>query len=130
MIKDIEDWIVKNLNQIEDGDIDSVPFFLDLKRLENLIKDSKNQLSEYVLDDLSGSVKEIDGYKIEPQKGRKMWNFKHLPQWNYAKNQLSTIEHQAKLAYENTIIDENTGEVVEAAIVTYSKDTIKVSKSK
>lgn len=126
----IENWICKNVDRIESGDIDSIPFFLELRNVKKLIEDTLNQISENVLSDLSGQPKEINGFKIEPQNGRAMYNFKHIPEWVDLQRQIKEVENRSKIALSNMIIDENTGEVVAPAIVTYSKDTIKVSNKK
>ena len=69
-----------------------------------------------------------------------MWRFDHIPAYTDTKielkSKLKSIESAAKLAYDNQakgrpeLIDAETGEVIEAAVLSYADDTIAFTKIK
>ncbi len=76
----------------------------------------------------------LEGYKFTKRQGGKRWDFSELKEWQEAKSKLKDIEERAKLAYANydkglmaVTLD---GDVKELPIVTYSKDSVSITKLK
>jgi hypothetical protein len=64
-------------------------------------------------------------------EGRKSFDFKNINEWIVAKENLVQIENKYKSVYENnkngiSSLNEETGEVLQAPIVTFSKSSITV----
>ena len=70
------------------------------------------------------------GAKVTVKKGAGRWSFKHIPQWEKAKETLKNVEEKAKSAYNNKgfgMIVSDDGEVIEPAEYTQGEEQISVS---
>jgi hypothetical protein len=75
----------------------------------------------------------IDGAVVKKHPGRAMYDYKGIQQWVLQNQKLKAIEDKAKYAAQvavskgGQVVDEDTGEIIEPAKVTYTKDSISVS---
>ena len=73
------------------------------------------------------------GAKVTVKKGAGRWSFKHIPQWEKAKETLKEVEEKAKSAYNNKgfgMIVSDDGEVIEPANYTEGEEQISVTIKK
>lgn len=74
------------------------------------------------------------GAKVTVKSGAGRWSFKHIPQWNEAKETLKEVEEKAKSAYQNkgfgVIVEEDSGEIIEPAEYTEGAEQISVTIKK
>lgn len=70
------------------------------------------------------------GFSI--QNGRKTWNYKNCQEWVLLSNQLKDLEKvlQARTTQVGTLVNADTGEVLEKPTWTTSKQSIVMSKEK
>lgn len=76
---------------------------------------------------------EAFGAKITVKKAAGRWDFKHIPQWEKAKETLKDVEEKAKSAYNNKgfgMIVNEEGEVIEPANYTEGSEQISVTINK
>ena len=75
----------------------------------------------------------IDGAVVKKHPGRAMYDYKGIQQWVLQQQKLKAIEDKAKYAAQvavskgGQVVDEDTGEIIAPAKVTYTKDSISVS---
>jgi len=119
-----------------DGEASALEVFALLKTEEKKMQDffdkAKEQIEEAALNEANTFTEksfEFKNYKIEKRQGRAIYNYKNVGIWNRLKEKMSTIEKLSKLASESrnfgkTIVDDDTGEVIEPCEVKYSKDVL------
>lgn len=133
--------LIKEMDNVEQGLTCPVELATRIKSLQAILDDCQKQLKEYLYDELEGRDNVVsNGYKVEKRNGRKIWRFDHIPAYTDTKielkNRLKSVESAAKLAYDNQakgrpeLIDAETGEVIEAAVLSYADDTIAFTKIK
>lgn len=72
---------------------------------------------------------QTQGFKFEKRAGGRTYSFKHIDEWAKKKEELNNLEAKYKSAasaYEKgqTMVDDDTGEVVPAAQVTFKRDSM------
>jgi len=74
------------------------------------------------------------GYDIEYSEGRRILEYKHIPEWQEAKQKLLEVEDKCKAALEsgkrNLMAVNEDGLVIEAAKEKFSKPIVKMKKTK
>jgi len=144
LYEEIEQFEQQALN----GEINEVGAYFELKQLEDLIKEKKENVSNSAmrLVRLEKDYKlEKDGYIFQIQQ-KTNWKFDHIKKFVEKKEELKTIMENAKLAYQlsqkNTfspsdfenpgsqIFDVHTSEVIDIAIPEYSEPFLKIDKIK
>ena len=73
------------------------------------------------------------GFVFEKLAPRRMVNYKNVPQWADLKARQERIEKLALIAatqFGATIVDEETGEIVPAAEIKYTKESLSVKPTK
>lgn len=136
MISDFKDYVGSKIEKIENGEIESYPFYIQLKNLEKVIKEAYTQIESVVIDDIGNEKMSFEGFQIEKRNGSKRWNFSHLDSHIQLKNKLKDVENLHIMAYDRQtkglepLIDSETGEVIEPASLSYTKDSLVVTKLK
>ena len=120
--------------KVLDGDINPLEFLTQLNELEKAIKDAKEEiLNDAILEFDRHGAKSIIEYGFEisaTQSGR--YDYTNNSDWNMYKNKMKDIESKMQAAYKNnaSILDDNTGEVYEAALYKANKPSLKLKKLK
>jgi len=122
---------VKELTQnVIDGTEDPLMALSILKGLQNEIKSCIAEVEPSAIAEAEKYEKTFEhkGLKIELRQGRKVWNFKNLPEWQKAEKAKIDCEEQYKAAYSNfekgLSAVKQDGEVLELPEVTYGKPSI------
>ena len=69
-----------------------------------------------------------NGYLVEIAPGRKNWSYKGVSAWNSVKARLTDIEKMAQMAFNGAeVIDKESGEVIEPAELSFTRDTLKLT---
>lgn len=113
------------------GNQDPLDAWASLKVLEEAIKQAKDRIKDAAIDELAkyGPTATINGAKLTKYNGRRFYDYSHNPDWQQLKSKMEEVERKMKIAINDTIVDEETGEVVPPAKVTHSSETISVSLS-
>ena len=145
LYEEIEQFEQQALN----GEINELQAYIELKQFEELIAEKKKNISKCAmrLVELEKDYKtEQFGFVIQRQQ-KTTWKFDHIQRWIDKKNELTSIQDQAKAAYQlsqknigngisdfenetNEIANASTGEIIEAAVCEYSEPFLKVDKIK
>jgi serine/threonine-protein kinase RIO1 len=117
---------------IEDGNVNPLRAFIELKNLSDMIFSMQDSIKEAAINEYMKYGKEdlvIDGYKIEKMNGRKIWKYDHSSAWQAANERRKTLEMLMQKAHNgSSIVDGDTGEIIEPAVVTYTSETLKLTK--
>lgn len=123
-----EDWA--------NGDRSAVDCYQDANsikaQLEEQLKEVKGVMDE-MREQAAREVKEYEynygGMTWEFRNGRRVWDFKGVPEWAELEQQRKKVEAKLRGAFEarergQTIVDEVTGEIVPLPGVKFTKDVL------
>ena len=118
-----------------DGDRKALDAFIELKVLLSELQDCISKIEPLAIEDRLKYGKENPvkmGFLVEYSDGTPRYSYKHSSAWAEASAQLKSIEEQMKQSVKlgKTILDENTGETLEPAEISYSKPFIKLTFQK
>jgi len=117
---------------VEDGEYCPLKFYSELSELEKLIKEAKEEIIESALKefDRHGTTKvNLHGFEITLSKtGR--YDYSQSSTWEQKNNSLKELEKKMQFAFKagGTVVDENTGEVIDPAIYLPNRETLKFKK--
>ena len=124
--------IVKIAEDVQNGSIDPLKAYLDLKSIESELKNAFAIVQDLAINEAQKYPKtfQFHGYEVQNKSGAGRWDFKHISDWNNKKRELDEVEEKHKLAFKmaekgDTYITEG-GEVIEPAFYIPGKDTIAV----
>ena len=143
MHADLQDYLFSIDNQVEEGELSNLEGLILMRenRLEcekslEIIKDFENKRITEIAKEASQYPKGYKGFLISETSGRKNFDFKAIPEWNYAKENLVNVEAKYKSMFEakvkgnpNANISED-GEILPLPEINYTKSFITVKKSK
>jgi hypothetical protein len=113
------------------GEVSALDVYLELREAEAEIKKQIDDIKDIALLELEKYGKEPvmrRGFLVEKVNGRKIWNYKGVSAWNTAKVRLTEVEKMAQMSYNGAeVIDKESGEVVEPAELSFTKDSIKLT---
>lgn len=126
------------VQDVQDGNEDPLKAYVELMKLQKSIEEAIKYIKDEAINAASNYGKEKFekyGYEIKYNRGRKIWDFKNIKQWNEYKQKLNDIEEFAKMAYsayekEGQFVYPETGEIIPLPLVTHSNDYITVTKLK
>ena len=136
MVNELKDKLANDIQQIENGYKDAYTLYIELKDLSKFIGDCLSQIEEQVIDEVGNEKLQYGGYEIETRKGSKRYLFNHIDNIKQLKDKMKHLENLHKIAYDRQIknleplVNAETGELVEPAVVKYSKDSVVVKKAK
>lgn len=128
------------VNDAEIGNVGHLDTFIFLenerKQLElslALIKDYKDSNLELIEKEASEYGKEgYKGYKVEVRTGGRMYDYKHIPEWQIRKESLSECEERHKQAFiakeKGLLTASEDGEEIVMPEVSYRKSSIILKK--
>lgn len=124
------DLVIRNVDL---GFTSSLEAFAVFKELEKRFNDAKKQIDALAYNESEKYDKtfKIGNYQFTRVDGRKQFDFSNISEWNEAKENLKQIESKYKSVYENqqkglSSFNEQTGEVLEVPVVTFSKSSLAV----
>jgi hypothetical protein len=117
---------------IESGQTNPLRAFVELKNLADMIASMQDAVKESAINERIKYGKEevvIDGFKIEQVPGRKLWKYDHSSAWQQVNERRKTLETLMQKAHNGaSIVDGDTGEVVEPATLTYTAETLRLTR--
>ena len=130
------DYVSDVVSKIEAEEVDALGVYFELSELEKELGKAREQIFPHVLNEINKyDKKELAEMNIQYSEGRRSFDFKHIPQWQSKKEELSKVEDLAKKALDAAkdgmqIFDPATGEVIEPANVNMSKPIVTKLKTK
>lgn len=136
MILQFKENIAEAIDKVELGYKDAYPVYIELKDLVKFLTSCLSQIEEQVIEEIGDERLNYGGYEIQRRNGSPRYSFNHIDNIKQLQSQIKDLEKIHKLAYDRQkkglepIVDANTGEVIEPAIVKFSKDSIVLKKAK
>jgi hypothetical protein len=105
--------------------------------MESVFNEAKKSIDTFAIDEaekFGASSFEFNGQKYEVRNGATRFSFKGISEWEQKNNELKAIEEKYKTSYKSytkmnlSLIDQETGEVIELPTVTQSKSSLIVKK--
>ena len=127
--RDKVDMAVSRLvTAVDEGEMDPLQLMIELKGLEEVIKKTRELIRDNALNELHkhGKEAQVNGSTLRVNTGRRHFDYKHSEKWQAKKLELETIEKEMKAAINHTIVDEDTGEIIQPARVRHSTEYISI----
>lgn len=120
---------------IDNGLINPLDAFIVYNELKKLLDNAKKEIDEIAqveADKYTEKTINYNGYSITKTDGRKQLDYSNIQEWVEAKENLKRIEEKYKMVEKSTLlsIDQETGEVLEKPIVTFTKTSLTIKKVK
>lgn len=131
-IKTIMNQLSEMTQSINNGETDPMEGYANFDILLKHVKKCSDEIKEGAMTEMDkhGKNATLYGFKFEKRNGGKTYDFKHLKQWNFLKNEMKNYEQQRINYLENTDgFSEETGEIFEdLPKVKYRSDSLIVKK--
>ena len=132
MMNDIELEIAELVEQVEEGNADAILAYKELSSIAKVLDQAKKQVSIIAVNEARSYGQksfEHEGMKCELRSGRKVWDFKGIPEWAEMTKAIKDKTEQYKGAYSawekgGSVFDEETGEQIPIPKVKYTDDVL------
>lgn len=129
------DKIENLLNNVEDGELSASWAFVVIKEELDFLQDCMDQLKPQVIEEVRSFPVTHGALRVEYMPGTRRYSFDHLDDYKHLKQKIKSLECDYKMAYSayesgRSILNEQTGEILQLPHVTYTKDTVKVTVRK
>ena len=129
----IKESLSQAVQEVLDGNADPLEVWAALKDVEKHLSECKAQIEGAVMaeaDKYPEKTFKHGAFTFTKVEGRAMYKYDHLPMWVAMRDEMKDFEEKAKAAARNLQIGAQMvtedGEVIDPAIVTYSKPSISV----
>lgn len=128
----IIDELAALVGEIDEGNADPLESLIQLKRIEEVLEASINQIKERAVAEAKkyGAKEfELHGVKVQVKEGAARWSYKHILQWNELEAKRKGIEDVAKNRYKNPslIMADADGVEIPMAQCTYDKESVSIT---
>lgn len=131
---DIIDDLMRIVSGVEEGNLNPLEGFIALRDISKVAEASIKQIESAAMAEAAkhGKKGTAYGYEFTLSEGRRNYKFDHIEAWKAKKDELIYLEEIAKRASDNHSKGVQSvtmdGEVLEPAIVTYSKASLTLRK--
>ena len=131
-IKQITDWAETMTAQVIEGEAYALSVLANLNDMAQAIAAAQERVKEYAMKEATaydGNKFTFAGRTFTKVPARQMVKYDHVPQWKELAERRKRIEQlslQAAKTFGVTIVDDETGEVIEPAQISYTKPSISV----
>ena len=132
MIYEIENYLNDLLASVEDGEVSALATFAQISDISRLVNDVMEKVKNVAIAEAEAwqeaSFTEY-GRKFTKVPPRRMVKYDGVPQWQDLTARRKRIEELALVAatkFGATIVDDETGEIIPPAEISYSKPSISV----
>jgi polyhydroxyalkanoate synthesis regulator phasin len=121
--------------RVVEGEIDALVAYGNISTTIKALQALEEVIKEKAMKDAEHQEKKFThfGFAFEKLAPRRMVNYKNVPQWADLKARQERIEKLALTAatqFGATVVDEETGEVIPAAEIKYTKESLSVKPTK
>ena len=120
------------LSQVEDGELCPLKAFIELKRMEKLIKEGIDQIKSEAVSEAEKYGKDefqYFGAKVQAKQGGGRWDYSEIEEWKRKKQEIKDLETTHKSAFDHykkgkeLVVD---GEVVQIPKYIGNKPTVNI----
>jgi hypothetical protein len=128
----IKEILSELTQQVIDGNSDALEAYIHIKDIEKYIKLCNEQIEPIAYQEADKFTEKVFTYKgaeIQKKNAAGRYDYSNVQLWKRANERQKQIEEMAKSALKGkcTIVDEESGEVIEPCIYTEGKAIISVS---
>jgi hypothetical protein len=125
------EWCELSTQSVIEGETFALATFADMADIAQAIASAMERVKEYAVKEAVAYPGKFTfaGRTFTKVPARQMVKYDHVPQWKQIADRRKRIEQlslQAAKTFGVTIVDDETGEVIEAAQITYTKPSISV----
>lgn len=122
-------------HQVAEGNKNPLDAYVELKILLSEVQDALSSIEPLAIEERIKYGKENlvrRGFLIEYSDGTPRYSYKHYGAWAEASESVKKIEEMMKQSAKlgKTIVDDGTGEIIEPAVVTYTKPFLRLTFQK
>jgi len=137
----MQDQYMNAVNDAEIGNVGHLDTFIFLEEERKLLEQSLAIIKSYKDENLDLIEKEANeygkegykGYKVEVRNGGRLFDYKHIPEWQERKESLSECEEKHKQAFiakeKGLLTASEDGEEIVMPEVSYRKSSIILKKT-
>jgi endo-alpha-1,4-polygalactosaminidase (GH114 family) len=132
--RDISSQSVKNaadkiIESVTEGEADPIDIYSKIKWYEEVIKRVKEGIRDATIIELEKHGRGIvrEGNKLVVNNGKRIFKYDHSERWRDMAYHIKQLEEKMKAAINMTVFDEDTGEEIDPAKVTYTTESISVT---
>jgi hypothetical protein len=128
----ILEWCELSTQSVIEGETFALATFADMADMAQAIASAMERVKEYAMKEAAAYDENkftFAGRTFTKVPARQMVKYDHVPQWKELAERRKRIEQlslQAAKTFGVTIVDDETGELIEAAQITYTKPSISV----
>jgi hypothetical protein len=126
------EWCELSTQSVIEGETFALATFADMADMAQAIASAMERVKEYAVKEAVAYPENkfsFAGRTFTKVPARQMVKYDHVPQWKQIADRRKRIEQlslQAAKTFGVTIVDDETGEVIEAAQITFTKPSISV----
>lgn len=138
----LQDYLFSITQKVEDGELSNLDGLIALRENRAQLEQSMEIVKEFetkrlaeISAEASNYPKGYQGYLITETSGRKLFDFKNIPEWNDATENLKSVEAKYKSMFDakikgnpNANISED-GEILPLPEINYAKSFLTVKKT-
>ena len=130
-----EEEVAHLLTEVEEGNIDTLSTYGNLKRCKDLFEQASKQIEPQAQEEANLYAEktfEEAGFTFEKRNGSTRYSFSHIPRIAELKNEIKEIEAKSKQAFisvqKGILVADQDGLEIELPKITYTKDSLIVKK--
>mgnify|MGYP003153777235 FL=1 len=111
------------------GDVNPLEVYVTIKKVEEALKQAKNKLQDLSIDEANKYGSKTFAYldtDITVKNGPTRYDYSNIPEVVAKEQELKALKDKHKSAIKHSIVDTNTGELLQAPIVKGGRETISV----
>jgi hypothetical protein len=120
---------------VTEGNVNALEAYISLKALASELEDIIDTIQPLAIQAASqhgGKRFTISGVTVEKREGTRRWSYPEFTPYNQAKEKAKAYEKVMQSVFNTgaNMVDAETGEVIPAAVCTFSKETIAILGAK
>ena len=118
---------------VENGDVDALEAFVNLKKLEEIVKQAKKRIDDLAIDEAAKHGAKTFGFldseiTIKNSAGR--YDYSNIPEITSKELELKLLKDKHKAALKNELFDLGTGEKIEPPIYKGGREILSIKLNK
>ena len=129
----IKETVAEITTAVENGEVNALEAFINLKKIEEIIKQVKKNVDDLVIEEAAKySTKTFTTFDAEVtlKNSASRYDFSNIPEIVTRELELKALKDKHKAAIKSDVIDLDTGELIEPPIVKGGKEVVSIKLNK
>jgi len=120
------------VSQVLSGELNALEVYITIKKAEEALKQAKNQLQDLSMDEAVkyGKTFSFLDAEITLKNSATRYDYSEIPEIVSMELELKALKNKHKAAVKHSIVDTDTGELVQAPIVKHGRETMSIKLKK